>query len=397
MIDAPRTATAIAWSRLVAVAAMQCAIILGWVMYRLYLPELFAEVGLSASVVGTVLFFEVAIAFFLEPLMGYGSDRLRIWLGSRFPLVLAGVLLAVLMFVLLPAATGLSAIARQVLPMLAVIWAMGMAMFRSPVLVLLGQCARPSELPYAAAVLMAVGTFAGKVIPLANGVWLSYGVEFTFAIGSLVLLLCTVAIRMTLPSAPTLGAMSPSPSLRPLAIALLRTIAVAVGVTGVGTMVGAVVSRGSETAWLSDRPLQVGLVAAACCLLSGAMGKRWGMRQMATGAAGVAVAALLGLAVTPVGTMAVALMVAIVACQSAIAVGTIPLALAVAPSGFGGMTIGMYFGSLGLAGQMWKRLLTGGLAEASAVGFAQVGVVALILVGLGFGWGLWRSPVGSPE
>lgn len=103
---------AIAWSRVFALAGMQGTIILSWVMYRLYLPELFAQVGLAPSVVGTVLLFEVAIAFVLEPLMGYGSDQLRYWTGTRFPLILAAVLLTAVMFFALPPIASLGSIAQ---------------------------------------------------------------------------------------------------------------------------------------------------------------------------------------------------------------------------------------------------------------------------------------------
>ncbi|MBP0006810.1 MAG: MFS transporter [Cyanobacteria bacterium SBC] len=385
----------IAWSRVFAIAGMQSAIVLCWVMYRLYLPELFDRAGLAASVVGTVLFFEVAIGFVLEPLMGYSSDRLRVWLGTRFPLILVGVLLAALMFFTLPSIAGFRTSAQRILPVAAVVWAMAMAMFRSPVLVLLGQCAMSSDLPYASGVLMAVGAVVSRLIPLTSDLWLSYGVVFTFAIGSIVLLVAAVVLRSTLPPpTPSTSDKTRSPNISHLAISLLRMLTVAIGVVCTGSWVMAVVAKtgaGSDTLpWLMANPVQVGIVGAVSCLLFGTIEKQFGMRRVVTISVGVAIAALLALSVSSNAAVVLALTISIVACQSAINVGVIPLAIEIAPVGFGGVAIGMYFGALGLAGSLFSRVF-GDLSEYSPMMMAWGGVVSLVFVAIGFGWGLWRT------
>ncbi len=394
----------IAWSRVFALAAVQNAIVLSWVMYRLYLPDLFAQVGLAASVVGTVLFFEVAIGFILEPLMGYGSDRLRRWTGTRFPLILAGVLLTVVMFFALPPIAGLGAAAQSALPLAAVIWAMAMAAFRAPVLVMLGQCAMSSgDLPYAAGVLMAIGAIVGRLIPMTTDFWLSRGAMFTFVSGSVVLLVAIGVLRAVLPApAPPADPSDPGDELtldlRHLVVALLRTIAVAVGVIWTGNWFGALVPRlyaGTElTPWSASSPIQVGLVGAASCLVAAALGQRFGMRRTIAIAAPIGLAAILGLSVSGTTALGTLLIVAIVAVQSAINVGVIPLALEIAPPGFGGVAIGMYFGTLGLAGNAFGKIF-GDLSDAAPTSLAQGGAFALLLVALGFGLQLW--PTTRPE
>jgi len=391
----------IAWSRVFALAAVQNAIVLSWVMYRLYLPDLFEQVGLAASVVGTVLFFEVAIGFALEPLMGYGSDRLRRWTGTRFPLILAGVLLTVVMFFALPPIASLGAAAKSMLPLAAVVWAMAMAAFRAPVLVMLGQCAMSSgDLPYAAGVLMAIGAIVGRLIPMANDFWLARGPMVTFAAGSSVLLAAIVVLRATLPDpVPPTENDEPAIDWRHLAAALLRTIAVAVGVVWTGRWFGALVPRlyaeTDLTPWLAAHPLQVGVVGAASCLVAAAIGQRFGIRRVVPIAAAIGIAAMLGLAVSGTTAIGTALIIAIVAVQNAINVGVIPLALEIAPAGFGGVAIGMYFGTLGLAGNAFGRIF-GDLAGAAPVSLAQGGALALLVVCLGFGLGLWPRSIERP-
>jgi len=384
---------AIAWSRVFALAGMQAAIILGWVMYRLYLPDLFAQVGLDQAVVDTVLGFEVAIALILEPLMGYGSDRLRYWTGTRFPLILAAVLLAAVLFFALPPIAALGSVAQFVLPLAVVLWAMAMAAFRSPVLVMLGQCATASDLPYAAGVLIATGALAGRLIPLANGLWLSWGVGATFAIGSIVLLVAIAVLRQTLPPPDPSATMPPSLNLRHLTIALTRMVAIAIGVMGSSLMFDRLIGQlytGTELIpWLKAQPIQVAIVSAISCLMAAALGQRFGMRRVVTIATSIAITIFLGQSVSGIGMISSLLTVAIVVVQNVVNVGVIPLALEIAPVGFGGVAIGMYFGSLGLVGLVLGRLL-GDLSNVSALGFGQAGALAIAIVAIGFGWGLWR-------
>jgi hypothetical protein len=387
---------AIAWSRVFALAGMQAAIILGWVMYRLYLPDLFAQVGLDQAAVDTVLLFEVAIAFILEPLMGYGSDQLRYWTGTRFPLILAAVLLTALMFFAIPPIAGLGAVAKSVLPLVAVIWAMAMAAFRAPVLVMLGQCAMTSDLPYAVGVVIAVGALAGRLIPLANDLWLSWGAGATFTVGSIVLLVAIAVLRQTLPPPAPSATTPPKLNRRHLTITLSRMFVVAAGVIASGAFFSTLITRlyaGTDLIpWLTAQPIQVAIVSAISCLVAAALGERFGMRHVVTIAASFAIALFLGRSVS--GTLAIGslLTVAIVVVQNVINVGVIPLALDVAPVGFGGVAIGMYFGSLGVAGQVFGKLF-GDLSGVSPIGLAQAGALAIALVAVGFGWGLWRRPM----
>jgi hypothetical protein len=391
---------AIAWSRVFAIAGMQGVIILSWVMYRLYLPDLFAQAGLDPSVVGTVLLFEVAIAFVLEPLMGYGSDQLRYWTGTRFPLILAAVLLTAVMFCALPPIAGLGSIAASVLPLAAVIWAMAMAAFRSPILVMLAQCAIASDLPYAAGVLMAVGALAGRLIPLANDFWLSCGVMVTFASGSIVLLIAIAILRQTLPPPAPSATTPPRIHPRRLILTLLRMVAVAIGVVWSGAFFGALLTAlytgVDQTPWINSHPIQVGIIGAVSCLVAASLGQRFGMQRVVTIAASIAITAFLGQAISGTLAIGVLLTLVIVVVQNVINVGVIPLAIDIAPAGFGGVAIGMYFGTLGLAGKMFDQLFTD-LSRMSPLGLAQAGAFMIAIVALGFGWGLWRKEPVTPS
>jgi hypothetical protein len=120
------------------------------------------------------------------------------------------------------------------------------------------------------------------------------------------------------------------------------------------------------------------------------------MRPVVTIAASIAITAFLGRSIS--GTLAIGslLTLVIVVVQNVINVGVIPLAIEIAPAGFGGVAIGMYFGTLGLAGKMFEQLFPD-LSGTSPLGLAQAGALMIAIVAIGFGWGLWRKVPVTPS
>ncbi len=74
-----------------------------------------------------------------------------------------------------------------------------MTIFRSPALSLLGRYAFASGLPQAASILTLVGGVAGAMGPLASGFILGLGPWVAFGLGSAVLLLAALALRLSNP------------------------------------------------------------------------------------------------------------------------------------------------------------------------------------------------------
>ena len=65
------------WRPVLGLAGLQGAISLAWVLYRFYLPQLLAAVGLP-GVDRAVLILEDGLAAVLEPVIGGLSDRARL-------------------------------------------------------------------------------------------------------------------------------------------------------------------------------------------------------------------------------------------------------------------------------------------------------------------------------
>ncbi|MFH7028285.1 MAG: hypothetical protein ACHBN1_23510 [Heteroscytonema crispum UTEX LB 1556] len=78
------TANKTLWLQVWALAAVQGAITLAWLIYNLYMPQLLTQFGLSASLATGLVILENALAVVMEPLFGGLSDNAKRWLGSRF-------------------------------------------------------------------------------------------------------------------------------------------------------------------------------------------------------------------------------------------------------------------------------------------------------------------------
>jgi hypothetical protein len=92
----------ILWRQVGGVAALQGAITLSWMLYRLYLPQLLTGFGFPGFDRGITIL-EDTLAIAIEPLAGWLSDKQRHWMGTRFPLIVVGAILSSVLFITIPA------------------------------------------------------------------------------------------------------------------------------------------------------------------------------------------------------------------------------------------------------------------------------------------------------
>ncbi|NJO20111.1 MAG: MFS transporter [Spirulinaceae cyanobacterium RM2_2_10] len=281
----------IGWRRVGGITAVQAAITLCWVIYAFYLPELLVDLGYRRELAIILLNLENLLEVAIEPLFGGLSDRTQSQLGTRLPWIGLGVVLSAALLLFLPFLTWLgspSSAWRWLLPVLAVAWAAAMAIFRSPTLVLLGRAAPTPQLPLAAAALTLVEQLVGALRFTAYTFILSLGPLFTFAIGSLALLVAAAVLRVVTPPDPP----DPEPR-RSLPTLNWRAVVLFVG-TGIALATAlrfSLAALGQTAAqWLGDERAGLGLLvfstlAALCALPAGKLATRTGnTRAMAAGA-----------------------------------------------------------------------------------------------------------------
>lgn len=161
----------ILWVQVWVLAALQGAITLAWIIYNAYVPQLLVQFGFPASLAVGLLVLENALAVIMEPLMGGLSDQAQRWVGSRFLLISAGVILSATLLIAIPCIVTFvppTVVWRSLLPIVLVAWALSMTVFRSPAIALLAKYSMPAELPLAFSVVVLTGGIIGAFRPIAN-------------------------------------------------------------------------------------------------------------------------------------------------------------------------------------------------------------------------------------
>ncbi len=370
------------WLRVSGLAAVQAAISLTWLVYNFYLPQLLVQAGLPKEFAMGLLVVENLLAVLMEPLMGGLSDLRQKWLGSRFPFISVGVVLASALFIAIPAYVVLghpTAALRWGLLVLLVGWSLAMTVFRSPALSLLGRYAFASQLPQAASLLTLAGGLVGAVGAVANQQILSLGSMVAFAIGSCVLLGSAAVLRW---ADPDRGTSSPARKQAPPPI-FLPALGMIAG-TGAGITLGFLTLR----SLLNANPAQAATVLGCFTLFhllsilpAGFVASRLGnSRVMVAGLAGlILLLPALGLAAGMGGMAIVAGLLGLT--FSFVINGSVPFALSLVPSERAGLGTGLYFGGAALAASLFASS-TPLLSALPPLGTALVGAIAFLVAGL---------------
>jgi len=354
------------WLQVWGLAAVQGAISLTWLIYRLYIPTLLTQFGLPLGVDRLLFIVEDVITMVMEPVMGGLSDRAQHWVGTRFPLISMGVVAAASLFIGIPTIVLLghpNHLFQTLLLVIVVGWALAMAAFRSPVTCLLGMYAAVPSLPQAASVLTLVGGLVGALRPLASGFVLGLGPALTFTIGSISLLSATAVLRTVHPPSlipavtPALADRSTTdipPHQRILSSPLPWRTLVMLFITGMGAAWGIRLLLGEifPRLFKAELPgvqlsLLMGIVSIALGIMAvplGGLASLLGNQPLMLASLAIAIATL-GMTLLSQQPLAVGIdVIILVATASVILNGVIPLALSVTPPERGGLGIGTYFG-----------------------------------------------------
>ena len=375
----------ILWTQVFGLALVQGAIALMWVIYNLYLPKFLNQFGFPKEFVISILICESLLAIAMEPLMGGMSDRTQRWLGTKFPLIALGVVLASALFIALPAivifGNPMGAL-RWLLPIALVAWALAMTVFRSPALSLLGQYAFASQLPQAASVLTLMGALAGALGAFANQVILNLGPAITFATGSLVLLGAAAVLRLvTQQSTSSDNRLSQSTqqlSWKKLLLIFGAGVGISLGFTIVMRSLLSPATPSDHTKLMLTTFTIVHLLSV---LPAGFVAVRLGnARSMLLGLLSV-VGILLLMAIAYQNPIAIGLAALFGIAWGFVANGVIPFALSLVPPNKAGLGTGMFFSGGALAASIFGAMLSrfGALAPGLGIGLA---ILTFIVAGL---------------
>ena len=343
----------ILWFQLIGLSLVQGAISLTWLLYRLYVPQLLASLGFP-GLFPTILVIENALGVIIEPIAGNFSDRQRRWLGTRFPLISLGVILASALFIAIPAfyifGQSLNSL-HWIFPILLILWAVAMALFRSPVTALLGQYAAQTKLPQAMSILVVMGGIVGAIRPISSQFILSLGSGITFTIGSLVLLGSVGILRYFNPDLSVIPqSEEPTQKLyfRNLVFVALLGLFVALGSRLIlGEVFPQIIKNyGGNTQLIMFSGL---ILLAFTSIPAGLFAVKIGNNKATL--LGLITTAILLLFSSFVVNKIIIILVSLlmIASYSLVANGIVPIAFSLFPSQKSGLGIGVYFGAFSLA------------------------------------------------
>jgi hypothetical protein len=352
------------WLQVWSLASVQGAISLTWIAYGIYLPKFIEQVfgyptSQAQQFAALLLVIESAIAVFVEPLFGGLSDRWQRWYSTRMPLIVAGALASTALFIGLPCVVifgGANEITRVVLVSLAILWAIVMATFRSPVICLLGSFAGATQLPLAGSVLTLVGGFVGSLRPLATNFILGLGAPATFTIASITLLAGVASLRaamiyMPKKISPELEQDEPLPIRDFLSnLAIVMLVGAAIGL-GIRLLMGDVLPRTVKAGLtgFTGLPFEILMGSAFIsqaflALGTGRLSKLIDNKRLMIFSFG-GIAAGLGLLSVGYGAIAsIIIILLMLTCLSAVNNGMIAFALTMVPKSLSGLTVGIFFG-----------------------------------------------------
>lgn len=354
---------------------VQGAITLCWVIYDLVLPQLLNDAGLDGAWVRSLLVVENLLILAVEPVMGALSDRWRRALALRWSLITGSALLAATMFFALP----WLAIARQsnFFVGLVVLWSVAMAVFRSPVLSLLGQMGGAVPLPIAASLLTLSSGVFGALRPVAQDFLLSLGAMPAFGAGAIILAGAVLYLRQVTCAMPE---SEDTPTPVPWEVVLvIAAVGAAMG-TGTRLLLGRVIpdqlTQVLAAPWVPWGVAGMILWQAGWAVMGGWVATWWGLGRSLRIVA-VAVGLLCGGLLADSG-LGWPLLLLVMAGFGVVANGMIPLALTVMPVRWGGLGIGTYLGAFGGAIALWGVVMpTGGAVYILSMA-AFFGVAALL-------------------
>ncbi|MFM7530679.1 MAG: MFS transporter [Nodosilinea sp.] len=367
----PLRSTSMLWAQVGSLALVQGAISLTWVIYNLYLVKLLTGLGFPQAWAAGLLVVENLLAIVMEPLMGTFSDRRQHDLGTRFPMIALGVILAAGLFFLIPTALvwGQHSLLRWLLPLLLVAWALAMTIFRSPALSLLGRYAFRTQLPQAASVLTLVGGLAGAMGPFSSQWILSLGAGVAFGAGSVVLLGAMAVLGWVGPNqtitppeispgdAPRAPSVPSGVSLLHLALVFGAGVGVTLGFRLMMTTFPIVLKQQVANASVPTTMGMIFLALALTALPAGSLATRLGNRRAMV--VGLALLVLLTAGMLTIQTPGLGTAIALLfgGAFSLVANGTIPFALQMVPPTKAGLGTGMYFSGGALALSLWGFFL----------------------------------------
>ena len=164
-----------------------------WSMYNAYVPVFLKETfGLPFSVVGAVMTVDNIFAIILLPFLGALSDRTRSRIGKRRPYIAVGAPLAMVFFMLIPAANLWQSLGLMMGTI--ILMNLSMALFRSPVIALMPDITPSNQRSQANGIINFMGGLGSLLVFFGGKPLYDADIRLPFVVGGLVMFAASMAV-----------------------------------------------------------------------------------------------------------------------------------------------------------------------------------------------------------
>lgn len=178
------TGRQIRWNQVLALLALDLAIIISWIAYNKYQPALLVQFRLEEFGVALAVV-QGLILFLTPPAAGLVADRLRSKGGTRLPVITIGInfVSMVFMVVALTVFADPNGTLRALFPVLVVLWLISMNIFHSPAISMVETLVPANKMPQVIALFAVVMEACQALEPSIIDLIEFFGGPVTFAVG----------------------------------------------------------------------------------------------------------------------------------------------------------------------------------------------------------------------
>jgi Na+/melibiose symporter-like transporter len=175
-----------------------------WSLYNAYVPIFLKEnFRLSSTLIGLVMTIDNVLAILLLPYLGSLSDRTRTRLGRRRPYIRVGSVLALVFFLLVPAAGAAERLALMMLVIVAM--NLSMALFRSPVIALMPDITPSRFRSQANGIINFMGGLGALLVYFGGKPLYDTSLSLPFVVGGIVMLVACLLVVLFIREPPVAG------------------------------------------------------------------------------------------------------------------------------------------------------------------------------------------------
>ncbi|MGB3469031.1 MAG: hypothetical protein WBA74_27345 [Cyclobacteriaceae bacterium] len=176
------------WPEVYSLAALNAAVVISWIAYHEYQPELIKKFGLT-DLSGFLVVAKAIILVIIPPLAGWTADTLLRKNGKFFTVFTVGIGATAMIFMVVATIIGAGALSQisDALPIMIVFWLVAMNIFISPANSMIESFAPLQKLPVVMGVLVLTTELLYALEPLIVELVHFFGDTLTFIVGGILI------------------------------------------------------------------------------------------------------------------------------------------------------------------------------------------------------------------